>query len=297
METDGKVFRCEVCHYSASSKTKLQIHNKNKHLRQNKYSCAQCEYQANKQNDMKIHLRTEHGIGGEGRRHHSCSHCQEFSTSNKKLLDQHIIEMHKNVRKYHCDQCNYSSNYLNNFQRHQKAHLGIPGNFQCSQCPKAFYVEAKLRSHMLVHSEDKNFVCDECAAKFKRKDDLKVHMKIHLPDDIRAIEREKKLTKVCETCGKKFEKNWKLKRHMVVHNKEPGMDKTAPRWQSTKGITIPEYIVLTADSKALEEKFIVPERISESKFIETGETKFMTSDGKFLSGERIVFNQIHFTDS
>ena len=85
---------------------------------------------------------------------------------------------------------------------------------------------------------------------------------------------------------------------MVVHNKEPTLaDKNAPRWQSTKGITIPEYIVLTTDAKGLEEKFMVPERIAESKFIETGETKFLTSDGKFLTGERIVFNQIHFSDS
>ena len=225
-------------------------------------------------------------------------------SSNKKMLDQHIIEVHKNVRKYHCEECSYTSNYLNNFQRHTAAHQGIQGNFLCPQCPKSFYVEAKLRSHMLVHSDDKNFVCDECAAKFKRKDDLKVHMKIHLPDEIRAIEKAKKLTKVCDTCGKKFEKNWKLKRHMIVHNKETTMvEKSAPRWQSTKMITLPEeqkYIVFTSDAKFIEtvstEKYITGDRILvEPKFTE-GEEKFITVDGKLVTGERIVFNQIQYTE-
>ena len=254
---------------------------------------------------MKMHLKRIHGLGIEGRKPHLCSHCNVFQSSNKKLLDLHIIEVHKNVRKYHCDQCNYATNYLNNFQRHQKAHMGIPGNFLCPHCPKNFYVEAKLRSHMLVHTDDKNFVCDECAAKFKRKDDLKVHKKIHLPDEIRAIEKAKKLTKVCETCGKKFEKNWKLKRHMVVHNKEAlaVVDKTAaPRWQSNKIIALPEeqkYIFLTNDAKMVEttEKFITDRIIVEPKIGEEGEQKFLTVDGKFVTADRFVINQIQYTDT
>ena len=156
-----------------------------------------------------------------------------------------------------CVECNYSSNYLNNFKRHQKEHhdlVPVPGNFRCPYCPKTFYVEAKLRSHMLVHKDDRNFGCDECAAKFKRKDDLKVHMKIHLPADIRAVEKAKKLTKECETCGKKFEKNWKLKRHMVVHTKDSNnafVELAAePSWHSSK-VEVVEVVVPE------EQKFIV----------------------------------------
>ena len=159
---------------------------------------------------------------------------------------------------------------------------------------------------MLVHTDDKNYVCDECAAKFKRKDDLKVHMRTHLPDEVRAVEKAKKLTKVCETCGKKFEKNWKLKRHMIVHNKETTiMEKTsAPRWQSSKMITLPEehkYIVITSDAKFIEtvstDKYITGDRIViEPKFGEEEEEKFITVDGKIVTGERVVFNQIQYTE-
>jgi len=298
-----KPFKCDYCKYTAVSSTKLELHKKAKHLRQSKYDCTECSFQANRLSEMKVHQKTVHKYT-EGRKTHVCIHCNDFVCSNKKTLDHHIISVHKNVRKYHCDECNYTSNYLNNFQRHTAGHQGILGNYLCPHCPKAFYVEAKLRSHMLVHTDDKNYVCDECAAKFKRKDDLKVHMRTHLPDEVRAVEKAKKLTKVCETCGKKFEKNWKLKRHMIVHNKETTMvEKTAaPRWQSSKMITLPEehkYIVITSDAKFIEtvstDKYITGDRIViEPKFCEE-EEKFITVDGKIVTGERVVFNQIQYT--
>ena len=274
-----------------------------------KYSCGMCDFQANKQLEMKIHIKRAHDRGTEpNRRTYKCAHCTKFVATSKKMLDQHIIDDHKNVRKYHCDQCSFSSNYINNFERHQKVHLGITGNYLCPHCPKAFFVEAKLRSHMLVHSNDKNFVCDECAAKFKRKDDLKVHMRTHLPDEIRAADKAKRLTKVCETCGKKFEKNWKLKRHMVVHNKDVPVAQlekpvaaasamvAAPRCQAGTTLQpIQEFIVLTSDGKILEtstEKFIMDRIVVEPKYID-GHDKFL--DAKSLT-DKIVFSQIQYTE-
>jgi hypothetical protein len=189
---------------------------------------------------------------------------------------------------------------------------------------------------MLVHTDDKNFVCDECAAKFKRKDDLKVHMRIHLPDEVRAAEKARKLTKVCETCGKKFEKNWKLKRHMVVHTKdnnggvafgERATTTAAPRWHAAKTEAVAAAMMVMPE---VEQKFIV---LNEAKFVSadgkyvttpeakfvsvdgksyvTTEAKFVSADGKFVSAadgksyvtteakfvqDRLVFNQIQFTD-
>ena len=107
-----------------------------------------------------------------------------------------------------------------NVKRHVDIkHKGLLGDYMCSHCPKRFFSPAKLKSHILVHTNEKNFVCEECGAKFKRKDDLKAHSKIHDPEGLRAKENEKRMVHDCETCGKKFEKNWKLKRHRVVHAK------------------------------------------------------------------------------
>jgi hypothetical protein len=109
-------------------------------------------------------------------------------------------------------------------------------------------------------------------------------MRIHLPEEVRAVEKAKKLTKVCDTCGKKFEKNWKLKRHMVVHTKDSNNAfaerTTAPRWHSSKAMAMPE-----------EQKFIV---LNEAKFV-SPDGKYVTTEAKFVQ-DRIVFNQIQFTD-
>jgi hypothetical protein len=294
----SKSFKCASCPYTARNHYKLVLHRKDQHFGESKYACERCAFQTNSQKEFKAHTRAQHLTSDK--KIYSCAHCPEFLCTNRKVLDQHIIDSHKNVRKFHCEECNYSSNYLNNFKRHQMAHQGIPGKFLCPYCTKSFYVEAKMRSHMLVHTDDKNFVCDECAAKFKRKDDLKVHMAIHLPADIRAVEKAKKLTKVCETCGKKFEKNWKLKRHMVVHTKDSSNAfverAAAPRWHSSKAeIVLPEeqkFIVLndpkfvTADGK-----FVT----TETKFVCSTDGKFVTTETKFVP-DRIVFNQIHYSD-
>ena len=151
---------------------------------------------------------------------YACPVCQDFTSTTKKHIDEHIISLHKDYKKYACTDCEYKSNFQMNLKRHiDIKHKGLQGDHFCSYCPKRFFSPAKLKSHILVHTKEKNFVCEECAAEFKRKDDLKSHLKIHEPDDIRAVEKARKMVHVCDTCGKKFEKNWKLQRHMVVHNK------------------------------------------------------------------------------
>ena len=149
-----------------------------------------------------------------------CPVCPAFISTTKKSLDEHMVSLHQEYKKYKCTDCDYKSNFQMNVKRHiDIKHKGLLGDHLCSYCPKRFFSPAKLKSHILVHTNEKNFVCEECAAKFKRKDDLKSHLKIHEPEEIRAQEKARKLVHVCDTCGKKFEKNWKLKRHMVVHSK------------------------------------------------------------------------------
>jgi len=161
-------------------------------------------------------------LGGLGKtsKSYTCAICLEFTASRKKEIDEHMMSSHQDYKKYHCTDCDYKSNFQMNVKRHiDIKHKGLLGDHLCSYCPKRFFSPAKLKSHTLVHTKEKNFVCEECAAIFKRKDDLKSHKKIHQPEEIRALEKAKRMVHVCETCGKKFEKNWKLKRHMVVHVK------------------------------------------------------------------------------
>jgi len=205
------------------------------------FSCLLCDFRTDSKFDLNQHKSHKHKKG-ERKKKHYCPHC-DFSSSRVSVLKVHTVKEHKDIpKKFKCDRCDFATNYQTNMEKHMKKfHLGIPGPFQCTQCPRTFFVLAKLKCHKLVHTEEKNFVCEECAAKFKRKDDLKSHMKIHLPDDIRLIEKAKKLTKACPNCGKLFEKNWKLQRHMKVHNKESMVIERAQvpmRWEPIGGVVL-----------------------------------------------------------
>jgi len=44
---------------------------------------------------------------------HTCDMC-EFSTKAKTSLDSHKDSMHKGIKRYNCDQCDYSSAWSTN---------------------------------------------------------------------------------------------------------------------------------------------------------------------------------------
>lgn len=201
-ESSKRVYECKKCSYTA--RTKAMLSN---HLKKHKIKHSNPE-------SKKLPTIKE-------KRSYKCNHC-DFIAQTVRDMTKHTTYNHKDLpKKYKCDKCNFATNYVGNVEKHmKKMHLNIPGEFACSKCPSTFYVLAKLKSHMVIHSDEKNYVCDECAAKFKRKDDLKCHMKIHLPDEIRMVEKAKKLTKECPTCHKMFEKKWKLERHQKVHQKD-----------------------------------------------------------------------------
>lgn len=201
-QSNKKKYDCKECSYSARTKALLSNHSK-------KHKSEHSNVETKKLPTIKE------------KRRYKCNHC-DFVAKTVRELTKHTTYNHKDIpKKYKCDKCNFATNYFGNVEKHmKKMHLNIPGEYACPQCPSTFYVLAKLKSHMVIHSEEKNFVCDECAAKFKRKDDLKCHMKIHLPDEIRLVEKAKRLTKECPTCHKMFEKKWKLQRHQKVHQKD-----------------------------------------------------------------------------
>jgi uncharacterized Zn-finger protein len=78
--------------------------------------------------------------------------------------------------------------------------------FKCKvkECEKKFKNKITLKSHMIVHSNDRPFECekDKCEKKFKRKENLKQHMNIHSNNG----------------CEKKFKTMRRRILHMSLHN-------------------------------------------------------------------------------
>ena len=108
--------------------------------------------------------------------------------------------------------------------------------YSCGICGKQFRVPHLLRTHMVVHSEDRPFSCEKCPSKFKSRWLLKQHALVHtdekpysceicsstfksssiLKQHVRKHSDERPFE--CEICDSKFKSRWLLKQHKMVHS-------------------------------------------------------------------------------
>ncbi|KAL3836168.1 hypothetical protein ACJMK2_021610 [Sinanodonta woodiana] len=107
------------------------------------------------------------------------------------------------------------------FKRHISSHNGFP----CRICGKVFYLNARLKEHMLIHTGEPHS-CSVCERKFLKKSSLKQHMKYHTGN--KNVQ--------CEFCGKRFYRLCALRVHIRNHTGElpfkcelPGCSKAFPQ--------------------------------------------------------------------
>lgn len=155
------------------------------------------------------------------------------SSCNKKMCDicgtwfnsmafkRHYDRIHLQKKDFCCDLCGYKVFKKFDLNNHIKSHLKVRNegsnlilfNFRsqqiknhfCHECPAAFTTKTGLRTHLLVHSNNRSHSCDMegCTAAFKSREALKRHIKSHL----RFRKHE------CSECLRKFADSYKLKRH------------------------------------------------------------------------------------
>ncbi|VEU20510.1 DEKNAAC101273 [Brettanomyces naardenensis] len=73
----------------------------------------------------------------------------------------------------------------------------------CPVCHHSFTRKHNLKSHRLIHTDEKPFACTHCPRRFRRLHDMKRHEKLH--------SHEKPF--VCSKCGKGFARGDALLRH------------------------------------------------------------------------------------
>jgi uncharacterized Zn-finger protein len=99
-----------------------------------------------------------------------------------------VNSVHKNLTRYSCDLCDYSSYHKSHLEAHSKAvHLGIK-DFKCDICDKAFSGKGHLNDHVnCVHKNLTRYSCDLCDFSSYTKAVLERHLiGVHLktyPDD------------------------------------------------------------------------------------------------------------------
>ncbi|XP_078146418.1 uncharacterized protein LOC139933635 [Centroberyx gerrardi] len=129
--------------------------------------------------------------------------------SEKKLLEEHLKQVHESKKPYACTECGKRFMYIQKLKEHQAGHEGLKP-YQCSQCDKGFHTPKGLENHMRDHTGEKPFPCSICGKRFKQASTLRAHYVTH------SGERPH----LCSICGKRYARAEELKVHLRVHTGE-----------------------------------------------------------------------------
>ena len=138
---------------------------------------------------------------------------QYESSSSKTLKDKSVRQKIGSLKtkddRYACEKCGkcFPS------QARLKSHIVIHSDFkpfQCSFCSKRFLRSCTLSAHEITHIGKKPFPCIVCNKTFADRSTLAVHHRTHTGERPYG----------CDECGKRFNNPGHLKRHRRIHSGE-----------------------------------------------------------------------------
>ena len=135
VHTDLKKEECKVC---GGFFNELDAHFKRRHTDINKKVCIVC---GDVFKHLKNHLkRTACGLGKKMEATFNCELCTKKFTM-KDGLKRHLKEVHEQIKKHACEQCEYRTFSRHNLKLHQGSiHSGVrPTKQQCPHCDKMPY--------------------------------------------------------------------------------------------------------------------------------------------------------------
>ncbi|KAF5278371.1 hypothetical protein FQA39_LY05860 [Lamprigera yunnana] len=133
----------------------------------------------------------------------------------KLCLYRKHMEMHKNTKKYKCDQCSNSYNVEVNLKLHMSLH--VKSRPTCPVCDKKFQRLASLKAHIIVHEVDETFTCIHCLSEFDLEDDYNNHMEKHNQRKVGSAVNNTLLE--CSICKHVFQNAEQRKEHISSHLK------------------------------------------------------------------------------
>ncbi|KAK3858572.1 hypothetical protein Pcinc_035244 [Petrolisthes cinctipes] len=169
-------------------------------------TCRVCSKEFGKDvKNYKAHMK-EHGIEDEAL--FSCCFCTKTFTKGKHYT-QHL-KTHIRTRRFSCRLCNASysreaklrRHMLNHSQEHQEK------DFNCTKCQKSFGRKEYLQNHMKKFHDGKKYKCEICGFLCSSPFNLETHRMKHMDDKPYK----------CELCEKTFVRRDFLDNHMeLVH--------------------------------------------------------------------------------
>ena len=165
--------------------------------------CIECDHLFKKHSEFINHMDAEHDV----KRPYQCSHCTKCYGLRGNLI-HHIKSVH--APRYECGVCHKRFGCKSSLKTHCIIH-SEERPFKCSQCDSSFKLKRNLTTHIRsVHQNERNFHCDHCSKGFFRKSNLIIHLRVHT--------EEKPFQ--CTICGKAFTQKNGLTIHERIHTGE-----------------------------------------------------------------------------
>ncbi|XP_058835582.1 zinc finger protein 160-like [Topomyia yanbarensis] len=202
----GRWYRARSSWYNHELKHRRAVGRKKK-LEQ-EFLCEICAKRFKAKNALRYHLEIVH----EGVKRFRCDICSKSFTRNGSLAEHKLIQ-HAGIKQFSCKICCKAFGKEDSLKTHETIHSGK--RFGCELCTKTFLKKAFLNAHIAkVHPSDeapKPVTCHVCQKTFTSTYHLKTHLLIHTDD------RPEK----CHLCGASFRQKQQLKVHMYQHTGKP----------------------------------------------------------------------------
>ena len=255
-QTGLKLFKCQLCTASFSSKALIKRHID---LLHSLFESEQCGKDFKTQRNLEKQKKIQYN---QRKKPLQCSTCGKLISSKYSLRNHQ--KLHNESEKETCNICGKKVIDLN---FHRKLHMA---QFKCAFCPKVMTSKQVMRRHVETHenagqqphachlckksyktrgyllkhisyihknSQKNKWKCETCGKFFAQYGSLSIHRRMHIGKKIACIECDQKFLHKhhlkthmerlhlsqgksfeCQKCEKTFKTNVDLKKHQIEHS-------------------------------------------------------------------------------
>ena len=176
------IFQCLKCDFSAKTKTLIKKHIFKLHSNTN-----QVVEESKSQSDFTINKKPKERKAPGRANNYQCPIC-EIQSKTKKVVKQHLLQIHGLNEKLECRKCDFTSTFAAELKKHMSVHK--TKLLKCGICENF----SGRKSVLGIHSRKSLLTCKKC------------EYKTHLRVELKAHKRKLHFQLACKVCNKGFKK-------------------------------------------------------------------------------------------